>query len=75
MEPCAAVNGTPMARNTWEGSREPEVQAEPDEAQIPNSFIIKRMDSPSTYSKLILVVFGSRFSSVSVYHGIGDSLE
>ena len=38
MEPCAAVNGTPMARKTCDGSSEPEVQAEPDEAQMPYSF-------------------------------------
>jgi len=34
MEPWAAVNGTPMARRTWEGSSDPEVQAEPDEADM-----------------------------------------
>ena len=50
-----------MARSTWEGSREPEVQAEPDDAQMPCSFIISRMASPSTYSKAILEVFGKRF--------------
>jgi hypothetical protein len=33
MEPCAAVNGTPIARRTCEGSSEPDVQAEPEEAQ------------------------------------------
>ncbi len=32
-----AVNGTFMARNTWEGSSDPDVQAEPLEAQIPQS--------------------------------------
>ena len=36
-----------MASRTWEGSREPEVQAEPLEPQIPFiSSMIKR-DSPS----------------------------
>ena len=37
MDPWAAVKGTPMALRTCEGSREPEVQAEPEEAQIPRS--------------------------------------
>ncbi len=60
MEPCAAVNGTPMARSTWLGSSEPEVQAEPDEAQMFSWFMCSRMASPSTYSKLMLAVFGSR---------------
>ena len=29
MEPCAAVNGIPIALRTWLGSNEPDVQAEP----------------------------------------------
>jgi len=61
IEPCAAVNGTPIARSTWDGSSEPDVQAEPEEAQMPNSSIIRRIDSPSTYSKAMLDVLGSRF--------------
>jgi len=28
MDPCAVVGVTPMARRTWEGSREPEEQAD-----------------------------------------------
>ena len=42
------VKGTPMALSTWEGCREPEVQAEPEEAQMPNSLSNRRMASPST---------------------------
>ena len=61
MEPWAAVKGTPMARSTWEGCSEPLVQAEPDEAQMPSSLSSIRIDSPSTYSKLRLLVLGSRF--------------
>ena len=38
-EPWAMVKGTPMARSTWEGWSDPEVQADPEEAQIPYSFI------------------------------------
>src|SRR3989338_7457523 len=60
MEPWAAVKGTPMALSTCEGSRLPEVQAEPEEAQIPTSFSNSRMAYPSTYSKLMLVVLGRR---------------
>ena len=60
MEPCAAVNGTPMARSTCDGSSEPEVQAEPEEAQMSYWFMCRRMASPSTNSKLMLAVLGSR---------------
>ena len=35
IDPWAAVKGTPMARSTWLGSRLPEVQALPEEAQMP----------------------------------------
>ena len=38
------VKGTPMARSTWDGWSDPEVQAEPEEAQMPNSSIISRID-------------------------------
>jgi len=34
-EPWTAENGTFIARRTCEGSSEPEVQAEPEEAQMP----------------------------------------
>ena len=36
IEPWAQVKGTPMARMTCEGSSEPEVQAEPELAQMPS---------------------------------------
>ena len=51
-----------MARSTWLGCSDPDVQADPEEAQIPNSLSRSRMASPSTYSKLMLVVLGSRSS-------------
>lgn len=35
IEPCAIVYGTPMARSTWDGWSEPDVQAEPEDAHIP----------------------------------------
>ena len=38
-----------------------EVQADPEDAQIPSSSIIRRIASPSTNSKLMLVVLGSLF--------------
>ena len=61
-EPWAISWGRPMASSTWLGSREPEVQAEPEEAQMPlASSIISRL-SPSTPSKEMLTVPGSRCS-------------
>jgi len=60
MEPWAIVKGTPIARSTCEGCREPEVQADPEEAQMPYSFIKSRIPSPSTNSKLMFVVLGIR---------------
>jgi hypothetical protein len=40
-----------MARMTWLGSSEPEVQAEPDEAAMPNLLSRSRIASPSMNSK------------------------
>ena len=59
MEPWIAVNGIPIALRTWDGSSEPEEQAEPEEAQMPCSFSLRSIASPSIYSKLTLVVFGN----------------
>ena len=36
-----------MALSTCDGSNEPDVQAEPDDAQIPKSFKYIKIDSPS----------------------------
>jgi len=41
-----------MARSTWEGSKDPEVHAEPLEAHIPFISSIISRDSPSTKRKL-----------------------
>ena len=60
MQPWAEVGVSPMARSTWEGSREPEEQADPVDAQIPSASRDSKMDSPSTNSKLMLLVFGRR---------------
>ena len=49
IDPWAAVKGTPMALRTCEGSRDPEVQADPDEAQIPRSERRRRIDPPSAF--------------------------
>ena len=34
IEPWIAVKGTPIALNTWDGSREPDVHAEPEDVQM-----------------------------------------
>jgi len=60
VELCAIVYGTPMARMTCEGSSDPVVHAEPDDAAMPFSSSISRMASPSMNSKLMLVVLGRR---------------
>ncbi len=61
-ESCARVRQNdidPIAPMTCEGSKEPEVQAEPEDAAIP--FISKKSsrDSPSMKLKLTFKVFGS----------------
>ena len=49
MEPWAVPWSSPVASKTWEGSKEPEVQAEPLEAAMPSISRSSKMDSPSTY--------------------------
>jgi hypothetical protein len=46
-EPWARSWGRPRARRTWEASREPEVQADPEEAAMPSKSRLRSMDSPS----------------------------
>ena len=46
----------PIALRTWEGSKEPDVQAEPVETAIPSKSNIKRIDSPSISSKEMLTM-------------------
>ena len=53
---------------------EPDVQAEPEEAQILNSSIINNMASPSTNSKAILVVLGRRLSGSPLTMALGIRL-
>ena len=52
----------PIPKSTWDGPSDPEVQAEPDEAQMPaiSRRIIK--DSPSIPLMLILILLGSRLT-------------
>ena len=66
MVPCAAVNGMPMAFMTCEGSSDPEVQALPLDAQIPYSLSLRRMPSPSTNWKAMLLVLAERLSGSPV---------
>ena len=53
-----------MARKTWEGSSEPEVQAEPELAMIPTLSSKRSIASPSICLNAMLVVPGSRFSTI-----------
>ncbi len=50
-----------MAKSTWEGSKEPEVHAEPLEPQIPCLSSQINMDSPSINRKQKLALPGSLF--------------
>ena len=54
--------GRPIANRTWLGSNEPDVQAEPEEAQIPAKSNFNNRDSPSMPSKHILKLPGKRFT-------------
>ena len=63
-DPCATSCGRPMASNTCDGSREPEVHAEPEEAQTSLSSSKSNRLSPSTPSKQKLTFPGRRFSFV-----------
>ena len=57
--PCARAGGSPIAFKTCEASSEPEVQAEPVEAQM-SLIEASSSDSPSTPSKTKLALFGRR---------------
>ena len=74
IEPWTAVNGTPIALKTWDGSRDPDVQADPDDAQMPFSSIFMRIASPSTNSKPMFNVRKTIFN-VPVYPGLRHPFE
>ena len=59
-EPWATSCTLPIASSTWLGSREPDVHALPEEAQIPLSSRRSRSDSPSMPSKQKFTLPGSR---------------
>ena len=59
-DPCAISCGRPIASNTWDGSSDPDVHADPLDAQIPFISSLIRSDSPSTNWKLKLALFGRR---------------
>lgn len=58
--------GRPMARSTWEGSKEAEEQAEPLETQMPLASSFSKMDSPSMASKVNEAMDGRRFTGSPV---------
>ena len=58
--------GRPMASSTWEGSRDAEEQAEPEEAQMPLASRWSSRASPSTPSKTKEAVPGRRFTGSPV---------
>src|SRR3990170_6521782 len=60
--PRASSSGTPIAVSTWEGSREPEVQAEPLDADTPCRSSAMRIASPSMCSKQKEALLESRRS-------------
>ena len=74
-EPCATSCGRPMASSTWLGSSEPEVQALPEEAQMPASSSRRRRLSPSMPSKQKFTLPGRRCvrSPLSAACGIWSS--
>lgn len=70
-EPCTTSCGRPMASSTWLGSSEPDVQALPDDAQMPFASRRSSRLSPSTQK---LTLPGRRFtgSPLSALCGILD---
>ena len=72
-DPCAKLNGTPMARSTCDGSNVPEVHADPDEAQIPAWSSMSRIASPSTFLKLTFAVPGSLSAASPLRRAFGIS--
>jgi len=61
----------PIARITCDGSSDPEVQADPLDAAMPSLFNMRRIDSPSMYSKAMLAVLGRRLLGSPVTKAFG----
>ena len=59
MLPWSDVKGVCIALRTWLGSKLPDVQAEPELAQILSSSKCNKISSPSIYSKPMFVVLGT----------------
>jgi len=55
----AKAEGTPMARRTWDGDKDPTEQADPLEAQIPSRSKAARSEMLSVPSTVKETVFGS----------------
>lgn len=57
--PWANSAGIPIARRTWDAWSSSDEQAEPELTAIPFMLSERRIDSPSTYLKVMLDVPGS----------------
>ena len=73
-EPCATSCGLPIANITWLGSREPDVQALPEDACIPLSSSKSSNASPSIPSKQKLI-FPYNLLSLSPFNALWGILE
>ena len=58
-DPWAVWCSRPMASSTWDGSRDPDAQAEPVDTHMPFMFMDMSIPSPSMKSKLKFALLGS----------------
>ena len=63
-DPWAISWGRPMAKSTWLGSSEPEVQALPEDTQMPRAASCNSMPSPSMNSKEKFTLLARRLSQL-----------
>ena len=62
-----------MAKSTWLGSSEPEVQAEPEDTQMPRAASCSSMPSPSMNSKEKFTLLARRLSQLPLSFAEGIS--